>query len=218
MLETARISQHILTALDAAETQTFPYPHWLPQDVLPEPVVEAIRELPLETPAIVDTLGRRETHNSSRLFLGTEQQERFPVCRALISALQAPDAVAALTRKTGAALGGSFLRVEYCLDTDGFWLEPHTDIGAKFFTMLIYLADPPPGEDWGTDIYETPARHIGSAPARRNAGLIFVPSEISWHGFIRRPITGLRRSLIVNYVTPEWRARHELACADHPVG
>ena len=37
-------------------------------------------------------------------------------------------------------LRDSHLRIEYCLDTDGFWLEPHTDIGAKLFTMLVYLS------------------------------------------------------------------------------
>lgn len=213
----ATIAETLLAALAAAPTHPSPYPHWLPSAMLPEPVVDAICALPLAPPAIADTLGRRETHNSSRLFFGAEAQARFPVCQALVTALQAPQTVAALVAKTGAALSGSFLRVEYCLDTDGFWLEPHTDIGAKFFTMLIYLADPPPGEDWGTDLYERPDRHVGSAPARRNAGLIFVPSTVSWHGFIRRPITGVRRSLIVNYVTPEWRARHELAFPNLPV-
>ena len=54
----------------------------------------------------------------------------------------------------GCTLGGSFLRIEYCLDTDGFWLEPHTDIGAKLFTMLVYLSDHPEAEDWGTDIMD----------------------------------------------------------------
>ena len=100
---------------------------------------------------------------------------------------------------------------------DGFWLEPHTDIGAKFFTMLIYLNDPPAGEDWGTDVYESADKHLGSAPSGRNQGLVFVPGQTSWHGFEKRPITGIRRSLIVNYVTPEWRARHELAFSDKPI-
>ncbi|MCB8875871.1 2OG-Fe(II) oxygenase family protein [Acidisoma silvae] len=204
-------------AMDAAEARHHPYPHWLLTDMLPLKVVQAIGALPLAPPAITDSLGRRETHNSCRLFFGAEAQARFPVCRDVVAALQSPVTVAHLARQTGAALSGSYLRVEYCLDTDGFWLEPHTDIGAKFFTMLIYLSDPPDGEDWGTDIYERPDRHIGSAPARTNGGLVFVPSTTSWHGFIRRPITGVRRSLIVNYVTPEWRARHELAFPEQPV-
>ena len=204
-------------AMDAAEQRDTPYRHWLLRDVLPVAAVDAVCALPLTPPDIRDTEGRRETHNSSRLFFGAEAQARFPVCRDIVAALQSPQTVGYLQRQTGAVLHGSYLRVEYCLDTDGFWLEPHTDIGAKFFTMLIYLADPPAGEDWGTDIYETPDKPVGSAPARRNGGLVFVPATDTWHGFIRRPITGVRRSLIVNYVTPFWRARHELAFPDAPV-
>jgi hypothetical protein len=60
-----------------------------------------------------------------------------------------------------AALAARFPRVEYCLDTDGSWLEPHIDIGAKVLTMLIYLANPPPGEDWGIDLFQAPARPVG---------------------------------------------------------
>lgn len=217
MRDAEAIAASLAGAVRAVPTQPYPYDHWLPEAMLPEPVVDALCALPLAAPEIGDTAGRRETHNSSRLFFGQEQQTAFPVCHALAEALQAPATVAALAARTGAALAGSFLRIEYCLDRAGFWLEPHTDIGAKFFTMLIYLSDPAPGEDWGTDLYETPERHVGTAPARRNHGLVFVPATDTWHGFIRRPITGLRRSLIVNYVTLEWRARHELAFPERPV-
>ena len=54
----------------------------------------------------------------------------------------------------GRRLTDASLRIEYCLDTDGFWLEPHTDIGAKLFTMLIYLSDDPGAVEWGTDILD----------------------------------------------------------------
>jgi hypothetical protein len=49
------------------------------------------------------------------------------------------------------------------------------------------------------------------APGTENRGLVFVPGEATWHGFAKRPIFGVRRLLIVNYVKPEWRSRHELA-------
>jgi hypothetical protein len=45
-----------------------------------------------------------------------------------------------------------------------------------------------------------------------------VPGADTWHGFRRRPIAGIRRSLIVNYVKSEWRSRHELAFPDRPIG
>jgi hypothetical protein len=114
-------------------------------------------------------------------------------------------------------LGGSSLRIEYCLDTDGFWLEPHTDNGAKLYTMLIYLSDEPGSEAWGTDTLDGSDGFVASTPHVRNGGLIFIPGADTWHGFHRRPIAGVQRSLIVNYVRPEWRSRHELTFPEQPV-
>ena len=124
----------------------------------------------------------------------------------------------ALERLCDLNLRDSSLRIEYCLDTDGFWLEPHTDIGAKLFTMLIYLSDGPGSEAWGTDILDGELKLVATSPYRRNLGLIFVPAADTWHGFHKRKIEGVRRSLIVNYVKPEWRARRELAFPDRPAG
>lgn len=213
-----RATGHLLTSLDMAVGKPAPYPHWLLHNVMPDEMLDRIIALPLSPPVIDDTLGRRETHNASRLFFGASQQANFSVCAGLAKVLQSEAYIDRLQSLTGASLRGSFLRIEYCLDINGFWLESHTDIGAKLFTMLIYLNDPPAGEEWGTDIYETPAKRLGPAPGGRNRGLIFVPGANTWHGFAKRPITGTRRSLIVNYVTPEWRTRHELAFPDKPVG
>ena len=47
--------------------------------------------------------------------------------------------------------------------------------------------------------------------------MMFVPSDITYHGFERRPIEGVRKSLIINYVTDEWRAREQLAFPDTPI-
>ncbi len=76
--------------------------------------------------------------------------------------------------------------------------------------MLIYLSEDPGSEAWGTDILDRDLKIVATTPYRRNAGLIFIPRD-TWHGFHKRPIQGVRRSLIVNYVKPEWRSRHELA-------
>lgn len=217
MLEARKAAEHFRDALAAARAEQAPYRHWLLRDALPGAMLDDIATLPVPPPAIGDTQGRRETHNSTRWFFGADAQQTFPVCHALARAFQSPAMVEALETSCSVSLRGSSLRIEYCQDRDGFWLEPHTDIGAKLFTMLIYLGDSAPGEEWGTDIFAAPQTHAGAVPFRRNHGLIFIPSRDSWHGFIRRPITGVRRSLIVNYVTPEWRARHELAFPDMPV-
>src|ERR1700761_3108699 len=211
------IARSFLSSLDHSDCCTYPFRHWLLNRVLPDGTCRAIDALPVTPPQIRDTLGRRETHNSTRLFFGEPQRAAFPVCNDLASALQSDSVVRTIETLCDVALGGSFLRIEYCLDTDGFWLEPHTDIGVKLFTMLIYLADAPGSEHWGTDLLDGPHRRVLTTPYQRNFGVVFIPSANTWHGFDRRPIDGVRRSLIVNYVKPEGRARHELAFPRSPV-
>ena len=99
------------------------------------------------------------------------------------------------------------------VSVDGFWLEPHLDISVKLFTMLVYLSGEPELYDAGTDIYDATPEHrlVATAPYEKNKGLIFIPGTNTWHGFTKRPIHGVRKSVIVNWVTPEWRDRWELA-------
>ncbi len=123
----------------------------------------------------------------------------------------------AISRLCGAPIDGSYLRLEYAIDTDGFWLAPHTDIGVKKFTCLISLADDESQSSLGTDIYNLDNRLYKRAPFHRNGALMFVPSHESWHGFAPRPIQGRRKSIILNYVGPEWRAREQLAFPDAPI-
>lgn len=208
---------HLGKVLDAAEARTSPFRHWLLEDVLPTGVARAAATLPIAPPAIDDTLGKRDTHNATRVFFSVENQKRFPVASELARSFQAPETVRHLEWATGASFRGGSLRIEYCQDTDGFWLEPHTDIGAKLFTMLIYLSDAPEAENWGTDIYDRALRRVGAAPGGFNRGLFFVPGGDTWHGVGKRRFDGIRKTIIVNYVKPEWQARHELAFPDCPV-
>ena len=188
-----------------------PFPYWLPRGILPPPLITALRELPFPAAGISDTDGKRETHNAQRIFVSEENRIRYPACARLAEAFQDEATVGLLEDLCGARLHGGFIRIELCLDTDGFWLEPHTDIGAKMLTFLIYLSDHPDAADWGTDIMDAQGRVLGRAPGSANHGLIFVPAANTWHGYVKRPIHGVRCSLIVNYVRPEWRSRHELA-------
>ncbi len=208
---------HLADSLARATQGETPYRHWLLTDVLPADTCEGLSHLPLIPAVIADTQGRRETHNDSRIFLNPESRARFPVCAELAEALQSPAITRLIERRCGVNLGGSSLRVEYCLDTGGFWLEPHTDIGAKLFTFLIYLSDHPDAPNWGTDILDAEHKLVMRAPADFNRGLIFVPGTDSWHGFAPRRIDGVRRTLIVNYVIPDWRSRHELAFPHDPI-
>lgn len=212
----ATVSRSFAHALAGADAAQQPFRHWLLDAVLPDDIPAALARLPF-TPPGSGTLGRRETHNEERSYCGIVNRRRFAVCDALARGLQARQAVLAVERLCGIDLAGTYLRIEYCQDTDGFWLEPHTDIGAKRVTILIYLSPDADSSDWGTDLYDSQLKLVDRAPYRFNAGITFVPAKDTWHGFEPRPISGIRRSLIINYVSPEWRSRHELAFPDQPV-
>jgi hypothetical protein len=194
-----------------------PYHYWLPRHMLPLNLARALTELPFPAPVIDDTDGKRETHNAQRIFVSTEHQARFGACADLAEAFQDDATVALLQDMTGARLEGGYLSIECCLDTDGFWLEPHTDIGANLLTLLVYLSDHPDAAEWSTDLMDAEGHVLARAPGTFNDGLLFIPAADTWHGFTRRLIRGVRQSPIVNYVKPEWRSRHELAFPDQPV-
>lgn len=216
-LSRAHAGSHLRRALRDADRRTWPFRHWLTTATLPEDISRRLSRRVLETPVVGDTLGKRETHNASRVFVNADTCRIVTDYADLAEAFQDDATVGLLADITGQALDGGFLRIEYCLDTDGFWLEPHTDIGAKLLTFLIYLSESPDADDWGTDLMTPDGTVLGRAPGGFGKGLVFVPAGDTWHGFTRRPITGIRRSLIVNYVKPEWRSRHELAFPDQPV-
>ena len=192
-----------------------PYPWHLVEDVFPGEVSHALATLPFAAPSLEGVSGRRELHNDTRSYFDAEQMAKYPVMRAVAEALQSPKVVRCVASEFDAPLDDTFLRIEYAQDIDGFWLEPHTDLGVKKFTCLIYLTEG--HEDLGTDIYRSKEEHFGRSPFLPNTAMIFVPSDKTWHGFEPRPIKGVRKSVILNYVTHDWRAREQLAYPDAPV-
>ncbi|MFN4263870.1 MAG: 2OG-Fe(II) oxygenase [Thioalkalivibrionaceae bacterium] len=205
------IIEALMQSFRRADHGAEPYPHWYPQDLFPGSVARDVCELPFAPPVIGDTEGRRETHNAVRQFFDRETREKYTVCDQIASAYASPEVVGCIEERFECSLKGTYLRIEHCLDTGGFWLAPHTDLGVKRFTLLHYLSDHPQAETWGTDVYRDADHWAERVPARFNSALVFVPSDRTWHGFERRNIAGVRRSLIVNYVSSEWRNRHELA-------
>jgi hypothetical protein len=203
-------------SLRAATVNDSPYRHWLLRDVLPDPVAMAMDALPFEAPPLDGVSGSREIHNNTRRYVDQAAIAEYPVCRSLAEAFQDAATVATIEDLTGARLDGCCLRIEYAQDTEGFWLQPHTDLGVKKFTLLYYLA--PAGQpELGTDIYRDAATWSHRAPFEPGGALAFVPSDNTWHGFEPRPIPAVRKSLILNYVTEDWRAREQLAYPQSPV-
>ena len=212
-----RIVDAFSASVAARRSFAKPYPHHFLDGVFPPEVAEELAHLPFAAPSLNGVSGKRELHNDSRVYFDAAGVVRFPIMGAVAEALQAPLMVRRLQDAFDAPLEGTYLRLEYAQDLDGFWLEPHTDLGVKKFTCLIYLSDGPGHETLGTDIYESRDKHFGTSPFQRNAAMVFVPGDDTWHGFEKRPIEGVRRSIILNYVTPEWRAREQLSFPDQPV-
>jgi hypothetical protein len=205
------IKTTIKQSVDSGDQRETPYRHWILKGVFPKEVYRDLKDMPFAAADLGGVSGTREAHNADRVYFAADNLQRFPKARATVEAFQDPEIVAHFESVFGAPLQGTYVRVEYAQDVDGFWLKPHTDIGVKMFTMLIYMSDDPRHSDLGTDIYADENTHVGRSPFEPNSAMIFVPSKSTWHGFEKRPIHGVRRSIIVNYVTNEWRAREQLA-------
>lgn len=212
----ASVEAAIRASMTGAERREQPYPNWRLREMLPDAVAREIAALPFDPIDVAGVSGKRELHNAERQYFAGAVLEQFPVARAVAEAFQSPNVVRTLSEVTGAPLDGTYLRIEYAADAVGFWLEPHTDLGVKSFTLLYQLAGPGQ-EDLGTDLYESPQVWVERVPFVWNAAAVFVPSKRTYHGFEPREINGVRRSLIINYVTGEWRAREQLAFPDRPV-
>ncbi|MEQ8964563.1 MAG: 2OG-Fe(II) oxygenase [Azospirillaceae bacterium] len=213
-VEVAGHVAHALGAIGWATRHEVPWRHWRLDGLLPEATGDALAALPMERPDATGAPafdGTREGDNARRVFFDPDRRRRDAAVDAVASALDSPALRAALGGLVGVDLTPHHLRVELCRDTDGFWLAPHTDIRVKRFTMLIGLNREPELADAGTDLYDGPDRHWGTAPFGFGTGLVFVPGDDTWHGFRQRPIRGVRQCLIANYVDDTWRARHELA-------
>jgi hypothetical protein len=211
------IVETMLASIDASKRTDQPYKHWFLTKCLPDDVADALLGLPFPPPDLGGISGKREVHNATRKYSDQENMQKHAVCKALNDAFQDPRVTQRVADYFGTNLDGTYLRVEFAQDTNGFWLEPHTDLGVKLFTMLLYMSKDPSHKDLGTDIYDTDKKHVARSPFQSNAAMVFVPSGITYHGFEARQIDGVRKSVIINYVSNEWKAREQLAFPDRPV-
>jgi hypothetical protein len=206
------IRAQLIAAIIAGAAHSKPFRFWKLRDVLPAGTAVALETLPVVVPEGLSFVGTREANNDTRYYFNAEAQATHPDASAVAEAFQHPATVAAIESATGANLAGTNLRIEYSRDTDGFWLKPHTDLGVKYYTMLLYLSQGTDVEQWGTSLYFGPPDHriAATVPGFFNSAIVFVPSDDTWHGFEARRLTAVRKTLIINYVGPAWRARHEL--------
>ena len=207
----------LLDSFDHGIERLRPYPHWFVKDCLPARTVEEVLALPFSAADLGGVSGKRELHNATRHYFDVGNRGSYPCVEKIATALQDRQVTSTIERRFGARLGGTYLRIEFAQDVDGFWLEPHTDLGVKTFTMLLYLSRDPSHHDLGTDIYDGDKRHFGRSVFAPNGAMVFIPGNNTYHGFERRPIKGVRTSLIINYVTNEWRAREQLSFPEAPI-
>ena len=207
----------LLESIETSRRVEQPYRHWFLQRCLPADAVDPILALPFPAPDLGGVSGKRELHNATRKYFDQENMGKYPVCKAFNEAFQDKRVTEKVAKFFGTNLDGSYLRVEVAQDTDGFWLEPHTDLGVKMFTMLLYMSPDPQHSVLGTDIYAADKTHVGRSPFQSNAAMVFVPSDITYHGFEPRTIEGVHKSVIINYVTNDWRAREQLAYPENPI-
>lgn len=194
-----------------------PYRHYILNNLISEKLRKELVDLPFEAKELDYKLGTREEFNNAREYINQEAISKYSSAKEFADIFLSRDTISLIEEKENISLKGSSLRIEYAIDNGNFWLKPHTDLGVKLFTMLFYISEGPNASGWGTDIYENADIHHATIPYETNSALVFYPTDKTWHGFKQREIVGVRKTLIVNYVTDEWRNRHELVDDVNPV-
>ncbi|MBJ7532814.1 2OG-Fe(II) oxygenase [Rhodomicrobium vannielii ATCC 17100] len=216
--EPSEVAEHFAAALSQPEIIEEPYRRWRILDCMPEAMCTGILTLPIAPPVVtIDTKGARDTFNNQRIFFTPKMRELFPAMSVLSDAMQSPTVARQFAETCHVDVEGAYLRMEYIQDLDGMWLEPHRDIKEKLFSMVIYLCTGPYAKDWGTDIYDHDKQWCGRGTAEFNSAVIFISGPHSWHGFEPRRIHGVRRLMEINYVSPTWRDKDQLAFPDRPI-
>lgn len=212
-----RIFECFTGALARAVGNGVPYPHWIISGLLPDDILRELQTVSFPVASPNGASGKRAAPNHMRHYFDQDNMAASPVFAAVAHAFQARSMIASIERFFEIDLEGAFLRIEFALDVNGFWLEPHKDLSVKKLTVLVYLSDGADHETLGTDIYAAKDQWAARTPFSPNIALAFVPGGNTFHGFEKRPINGVRKSLILNYVTTEWRDREQLAFPDQTV-
>jgi hypothetical protein len=188
-----------------------PYRHWILESVFERELMNGFEALPFE-PLELQGDGTRVSIPPAA-FLNEATCARYPVLSRIVDILSHEAAVEDLERLCGISLQGTFLRISYHVDMHGFWLRPHTDLAAKRLSLIVLMKHNPVDEPIGTEMYDSSGTLISRAPSRDNSGLMFIPSNNTFHGFTQRHLFGTRCTLVVNFVSDAWANRDELAAS-----
>jgi len=209
--ESGFLLEQVSENLKILASRSEPFKHWIFDGVLLEETIDELLKLPLALPKIEKHTGKRDSQNQTRIFFNESQCNKYSVVKNIAYVFNHPSIISQLGTICGRDLAKGKLRIEYTLDTGDFWLEPHLDIKEKLLTFLIYLSKDPDSSKWGTTIYNRDLSFHSKAPYKSNMGLMFMAGEDTWHGVPKQNIQGIRKNLIINYVTKDWKSTHELA-------
>ena len=168
-------------------------------------VKEAIR--PVDAAAIRDDFPEIEDSG----LLPVEATRHGPLFGRLIRELQSEEVARAFSEKFGVNLVGRPQMITVrgrCAAKDG---RIHTDSKTKLITVLIYFNDQWEAAGGRLRLLRSPTDlndMIGEAPPDSGTMIAFRRSEKSYHG--HEPYEGVRRYVMVNWMTSDFAARREL--------
>ena len=197
--------------IDDSKKKIYPFTHWVFNKVFTENIVEELSNINLKPLKYQKQNGTREINNATRFFLNNDNCLKYPIFKSVVNIFQQKNNIIKLENISGSNLQKGKLRIEYAMDEGDFWLEPHLDIKEKLLTFLIYLSGDLGSDQWGTTLYNSDLTYHSQVPYRKNLGFMFVAGNNTWHGFEKQKIDGIRKCLIINYVTNDWKNIHELA-------
>ena len=207
------ITTHFIKSLSSAKHVTEPFDYWLLDDIFPADVIHSLSALPLTYSGKMKYEGKRENNPNSRLYLTPDEQAKTPVFKAIVDGFKDPDTIRTIAQVTATDLSDTRLRMEYIQDRNRFWLLPHVDRPEKRFSLIVYLSNNPALRHTGTQILKATPEHdiVTTVPYIENTGMLLIPGENTWHGVSKRPIKGIRTSLVVNHVSSAWNNTQELS-------
>jgi len=156
-------------------------------------------------PVFVDYVGKRDGANDIRTFITRKSTPEFA---KLFDDWNTTDARAYFTEVSGVDCSNGQLRIEACQDGPGFYLENHIDIPEKLMTLQIYLGE---GDSiWGTSLYNNDQTLYNLVEFKHNTGYLFSKTSQLIHGVTKGAVTGIRRSILINYVVGDWNDTDQL--------
>ena len=169
--------------INSFKMRDHPFIHYVNDSpTVPNEVAKKLKSLAKKTYTPIDFTGSRADYGASRLFIKEDSDVDNGIKQFALT-LDSLEFRIKLQEKFNTSLLKASLRLELVTDVNGFWQVPHTDVKDKKITWLTYLSTVEECGEVGTSLANTDKEFVGSAIFGFNKGLIFIPSDNTWHGF-----------------------------------